>query len=98
MWGSCYVQDNMRVRFLDWAEAVAAEVRQAAKHTSTGSGSSEAVCAETTIAGQSKTQAMVPNMHLDETFDVVIGTDILYEVSSTNEYDLFLTVVTTYHA
>ena len=85
-------QGTMLVRHLDWQESVAAEQSQQATATNNSSGGVD----ETQLAAdqahtqtqtqtrtQTQTQTLAPQVALDAQFDVVIGTDIMYEVSST---------------
>ena len=68
----------MQVRFLDWAEAAAAESSQAVK----GPGSTAAAPGGATSTKEGQRQAVAPHVQSDELFEVIIGTDILYEVNS----------------
>ena len=72
----------MHVRFLDWAEAVAAEELPAGQGMS--SSKSDAVTSQAAADSLSQAQTIAPHVQSDETFDVIIGTDIMYEVSWTH--------------
>lgn len=65
----------MCVRFLDWAEAVAAENTAASQPGS---------------VGHDQAHAIAPGVLCVEKFDVIIGTDILYEVSLAMQLDIVL--------
>ena len=78
------MQGNMHVRYLDWAEAIAMEGAQTAQNTD----SSNVVAAAANHAAadsssQQQAKPIAPHVQSDETFDVIIGTDIMYEVSAT---------------
>lgn len=75
------VQGNMHVRFLDWAEAVAAEQLSARQGISSSNSKLDAVASQAAADSPSQTQTIAPHVQSDETFDVIIGTDIMYEVS-----------------
>ena len=77
------VQGNMHVRFLDWAEAVAAEELLARQGTSSSNSKSDAATSQAAADSLSQTQTIAPRVQSDEVFDVIIGTDIMYEVSWT---------------
>ena len=77
------MQGNMHVRFLDWAEAVAAEEVSAGQGKSSSNSKSDAVTSQAAADSLSQTQTIAPHVQTDETFDVIIGTDIMYEVSWT---------------
>ncbi|KAA6419328.1 MAG: hypothetical protein FRX49_10727 [Trebouxia sp. A1-2] len=71
---------NMHVRYLDWAEAMAMEVAQTAQNKD----SSNVVAAAANHAAadsssQQQAKTIAPHVQADETFDVIIGTDIMYE-------------------
>ena len=81
--GEGNVQGSMHVRFLDWAEAVAAEELPAREGMSSSNSKSDAVISQAAADSLSQTQTIAPRVQFDETFDVIIGTDIMYEVSWT---------------
>ncbi|KAL0036907.1 hypothetical protein WJX77_004594 [Trebouxia sp. C0004] len=68
---------NMHVRYLDWAEAIAMEGPQTAPDTDSSSVAAANQAADSRCQQPAKTIA--PHVQSDETFDVIIGTDIMYE-------------------
>ncbi len=77
------MQDNMHVRYLDWAEAIAVEGAQTAQHTDSSNVVAAANDAAAESSSQQQAKTIAPHVQSDETFDVIIGTDIMYEVSAT---------------
>ena len=79
------MQGNMHVRYLDWAEATAMEGAQTAQNTDSSNivaAAANHAAADSSSQQQAKTVA--PHVQSDETFDVIIGTDIMYEVNRTS--------------
>ena len=74
------MQDNMQVRYLDWAESLACEQTPAEMPNKFSSGANQASEHAERLQDQSATQSPAPHVPSDRTFDVIIGTDILYEV------------------
>ena len=78
------MQGNMHVRYLDWAEAIAMEGAQTAQNTdSRNLVAAAANHAAADSSSQQQAKMIAPHVQSDETFDVIIGTDIMYEVNPT---------------
>lgn len=77
------MQGNMHVRYLDWAEATAMEGAQTAPHPDSSSVAAAANHAAAESSNQQQAKTIAPHVQSDETFDVIIGTDIMYEVNPT---------------
>ena len=74
----------MHVRYLDWAEAIAMEGAQTAQNTdSRNLVAAAANHAAADSSSQQQAKTIAPHVQSDETFDVIIGTDIMYEVNAT---------------
>jgi len=77
------MQGNMHVRYLDWAEAIAMEGAQTAQNTDSSNAAAAANQAAADNGCQQQAKTIAPHVQSDETFDVIIGTDIMYEVNPT---------------
>lgn len=72
-------QGNMHVRHLDWEEALAAEESQQSKLTP--STHQEVAGSQPGCSNQAGPDAsLAPHVAVEDKFEVIIGTDILYEV------------------
>ena len=81
-------QGNMLVRHLSWQESVAAEQAHLLSSTHNSSSSnSDGKAKQAGHVSQTPTNlASAPHVALNDEFDVVIGTDILYEVRQVHSY------------
>jgi len=77
------MQGNMHVRYLDWAEAIAMEGAQTAQNTDSSNAAAAANQAAADNGCQQQAKTIAPHVQSDETFNVIIGTDIVYEVNAT---------------
>lgn len=80
----------MLVRHLDWQESLAAEQDHSLSSTriSSSSRDNDSEVKQTDDARQTQTDlASAPKVALDDKFDIVIGTDILYEVRQLLDHD-----------
>lgn len=69
----------MIVRHLDWEESLAAEQSQQSKNTT--STHQEVAGSQPGCSNQAGSDAsLAPHVALEDKFEVIIGTDILYEV------------------
>ena len=73
------MQDNMQVRYLDWAESLTHQQKHAAMPDESSSSANQKA---ERLQAQSAAQSPAPHVPFDKTFDVIVGTDILYEVWS----------------
>ena len=76
----CCVQDNMQVRYLDWSEAVAPEQTHTDLPCQSADAASQASDKADRLQDQSTTQMPAPHVASHQIYDVIIGSDILYEV------------------
>ena len=69
----------MDVRHLDWEESLAAEQAQQSKDT-TGTDQADVGNLSGAVSQAGPDASLAPHVAIEDKFEVIIGTDILYEV------------------